>query len=77
VRKNKEKAQKKAVKDILIRVKAPINATKALGSKQKVVQFESSINEEVVVPASAKSTKSGRAIKPRAVFEQGVNQNSK
>jgi hypothetical protein len=76
-RKKKEKAQKQAANDALVKAKTPINATKASGSKRKVVWFESGVHKEVVVPTSAKSTKSERAIKPRAVFKQSVNQNAK
>jgi hypothetical protein len=69
----KKIVQKNTAKVVPIKPKTPTQATKALESKKKVVRFDNSIDDKEVVPALAKSTKSGHAIKPYIIFEQYTN----
>jgi hypothetical protein len=70
--KKKEALAKKALKDPLVKTKAPVKAQKAPIHGKKVVQF-SSVDEERGVPAEAqKQTSKGRMIKRPVIFEKGT-----
>jgi len=70
--KKKEVSVKKALKDPLVKTKAPIKAKKAPVCEKIVVRFASNDVEEVVPAEATKSSISGRVIKKPVVFEKGT-----
>ena len=71
--KEKDTAQTKALKALPVRIKPPAKPRKALVIKKKVVRFASSDAREGSAETPAKQSSRGRAIKPRVIFEEGLN----
>ena len=63
---------KKALKDPLVKTKAPIKAQKAPIHEKKVVQFSGVDEEGGVLAKPQKQTSKGRMIKKPVIFEKGT-----